>query len=59
MLPFQLLLPAAATGLRSDPKAQAEQVRSLDVTRLRSRIGRVPPDLMTGLDAALRVHLGL
>ncbi len=59
VLPFQLLLPAAATGLHHDSKAQAEQVRSVDVTRLRTRVGRVPADLMTSLDAALRVHLGL
>jgi mRNA interferase MazF len=29
--PFQTLLPAAATGLRVDSKAQAEQVRSVAV----------------------------
>lgn len=57
--PFQVLLPAVGTGLRSDSKAQAEQVRSVDVTRLGERIGRVPAPLMSELDEALRLHLAL
>jgi mRNA interferase MazF len=57
--PFQVLLPAAATGLRADSKAQAEQVRSVDVTRLGRRVGQVPPSLMHDLEQALRIHLGL
>ncbi len=56
---FQVLLPAAETGLRRDSKAQAEQVRSLDVERLGSVIGRMPADLMADVDEALRRHLAL
>src|SRR3954454_24947092 len=33
LYPFQVLLPASDTGLSADSKAQAEQVRSLDVGR--------------------------
>ena len=57
--PFQVLLPARQTGLPRDSKAQAEQVRTVDVRRLRQRIGTVKPDTLSELDAALRVHLGL
>ena len=57
--PFQLLLPAAATGLRHDSKAQAEQVRSVAVQRLGPRIGSVPPAIMEKLDEALHLHLAL
>jgi len=57
--PFQVLLPASATGLATDSKAQAEQVRSVDVERVQRRVGTVPPDLMNQLDEALRVHLAL
>ena len=57
--PFQVLLPADGTGLRTDSKAQAEQIRSVDVTRLGSRVGRVPASLMHQLDEALRLHLAL
>ena len=57
--PFQVLLPADATGLRTDSKAQAEQIRSVDVTRVGSRVGRVPAPLLHQLDEALRLHLAL
>jgi mRNA interferase MazF len=57
--PFQVLLPADSTGLLVDSKAQAEQVRSVDVARVRRRVGSVPGDLMRELDDALRLHLAL
>ena len=56
---FQALLPAERTGLRTDSKAQAEQVRSLSVERVGPVLGRVPPELMLDLDEALRTHLQL
>lgn len=56
---FQALLPAAATGLRYDSKAQAEQVRSIAVERLGAVLGRAPADIMGHLDDALRLHLQL
>lgn len=57
--PFQVLLPAGLTGLSVDSKAQAEQVRSVDVERVQRRLGAVPPELMNQLDDALRLHLAL
>ncbi len=57
--PFQVLLPAAATGLAHDSKAQAEQVRSVAVHRVGARRGAVPPTLVRALDQALRLHLAL
>ncbi len=57
--PFQVLLPAAATGLRNDSKAQAEQVRSVALDRIGGQVGRMPQDLLAELDAALRLHLSL
>jgi mRNA interferase MazF len=59
ILPFQTLLEASATGLPRSSKAQAEQVRSIDVQRLGPRIGQLPPAVIAELDAALRLHLGL
>lgn len=56
---FQALLPAATTGLRRDSKAQAEQVRSVACERIGPVLGRVPPDVMSALDEALRLHLEL
>ncbi len=59
VFPFQVLLPAAETGVPVDSKAQAEQVRSVSVERLGPVIGRLPTHLMTKLDDALRLHLQL
>jgi len=57
--PFQVLLKAIDTGLKSDSKAQAEQVRSVAVERIETRVAVVPPSVMAQLDEALRLHLSL
>lgn len=59
VFPFQTLLPARATGLRRDSKAQAEQVRSVAYERIGQSVGHVPAPVMTELDEALRLHLAL
>ena len=59
VFPFQVLLPAADTGLRVDSKAQAEQVRSVSVERVGPAIGRLGVELTAALDDALRLHLDL
>ena len=59
VFPFQVLLPAAQTGLSQDSKAQAEQVRALSVTRITGVSGWVPAELLGQLDEALRMHLAL
>jgi mRNA interferase MazF len=57
--PFQVLLPAATTGLAVDSKAQAEQVRSVSVDRVGPVIGVLNGHALTKLDGALRLHLAL
>ena len=59
VFPFQVRLPADRCGLRNDSKAQAEQVRSVDVRRVGDHLGSVPTTLMSELEDALRLHLGL
>ena len=59
VFPFQTLLPSASTGLRVDSKAQAEQVRSVAVERIGPVLGRLPAEVMSDLDEALRLHLAL
>src|SRR5437870_2745092 len=44
--PFQVLLPAEATGLEQDSKAQAEQIRSVAVERVGQQVGQVPATIM-------------
>jgi mRNA interferase MazF len=55
--PFQVLLDAATTGLDRDSKAQAEQVRSVDVGRVGARVAVLDRHLVAELDEALRLHL--
>ena len=58
--PFQVLLPAArVSGLRNDSKALAEQIRSVDYSRIGPSVGSLPRDLLDELDAAIRLHLAL
>ena len=57
--PFQVLLAATASGLSSNSKAQAEQVRSVATQRLLRRIGRITTGELVDLDNALRLHLAL
>lgn len=57
--PFQVLVPASATGLTRDSKAQAEQVRSVAVERIGPIVGILDPGLTEELDEALRLHLAL
>jgi mRNA interferase MazF len=57
--PFQVLLQATDTGLADDCKAQAEQVRSIDVQRIGRRVGSVPATVMGDVEEALCIHLAL
>jgi len=57
--PFQVLLPAAATGLARDSKAQAEQLRAVAIERVGRLVGALTTELSAALDEALRLHLAL
>lgn len=59
LFPFQVLLPAEETGIHTDSKAQAEQIRSVSIERVGPVIGRMPRHLLARLDDALRLHLHL
>ncbi|WP_435748909.1 type II toxin-antitoxin system PemK/MazF family toxin [Microbacterium sp. PMB16] len=59
VLPFHVLLPATATGLDRDSKAQGEQVRTIATGRIVRPIGWVPAELMAAIGDALRLHLSL
>jgi mRNA interferase MazF len=57
--PFQVFMTTADSGLDRDSKAQAEQIRAIDVVRVGDRIGVVAGQTMMELDEAIRIHLGL
>lgn len=56
--PAEVLLPAA-TGLKRDSKAQADQIRTLTARRLRRNVGALPAPLLADVERAIRVHLEL
>jgi mRNA interferase MazF len=53
------LRPTRLNGLRAASKAQVEQIRSIDVNRLRTSLGRLGPNDLDAIDEALRYHLAL
>ncbi|WP_158373342.1 type II toxin-antitoxin system PemK/MazF family toxin [Cellulosimicrobium cellulans] len=60
VLAFQVLVPAERrNGLAADSKAQAEQIRAVDVSRFGQRLGSLTPEQVAALDEALLVHLAL
>lgn len=59
IFPFQVLLPAGTGGLRTDSKAQAEQVRAVSIDRVGELVGQAPASIMVSIDQALRLHLAL
>lgn len=60
VLPFQALVPAyPGNALVHDSKAQAEQVRSVDWSRLVAKLGTLHAEHLAAIDDALLVHLGL
>ena len=59
VFPFQVRLVKGTGGLAADSKAQAEQLRAVDVDRLGPVIGHLPRSAMAELDDALRLQLDL
>jgi mRNA interferase MazF len=58
--PFQALIPADAhTGLDTPSKAQCEQIRSVDFSRLVTPLGELGPEEMAAVDDAILIQFGL
>ncbi len=57
VFPFQVLIPAEASGLDQDGKALCEQIRTVARKRLVRQVGQLNEDAMADLRAALDRHL--
>ncbi len=57
VFPFQVRLPAGEGGLERAGKALCEQIRTVSRQRLKRRLGRLPPERMREIRAALDRHL--
>ncbi len=58
-LPTHITLPSGSVGLNRESVVLLEQIRTLDKTRLRERMGRLDETTMGAVDAALAVSFGL
>ena len=58
-LPTHILVGARSVGLNRDSIILLEQIRTLDKSRLKERMGRLDDATMSAVDAALAVSFGL
>lgn len=57
--PFEVLLPEGLGNLPKDSKVKADQIRTLDKTRLVKQIGKLGQREIGEIEKAIQVHLGL
>ena len=57
--PFEVFLPKGTGNLPKDSKVKADQIRTLDKSRIVAVIGRLLETEIQSIDKALRVHLAL
>jgi mRNA interferase MazF len=57
--PFEILLPAGTGNLPKDSKVKADQIRTLDKTRLLKRIGSLGDGEMRLAEKAMGIHLAM
>ena len=58
-LPTHVAVPATESGLSRDSVILAEQVRTIDKSRLRQRVARLEPRTMRRIEDAMAVSIGL
>ena len=58
-LPTHISLSAKSCGLSRDSVILLEQVRTIDKSRLRARMGRLDEPMMSQVDGAIAVSFGL
>jgi len=57
--PFEVFLSKGCGGLPKDSKVKADQIRTLDKTRLAKPLGKLDQKQMGEIDTAMKIHLGL
>jgi len=59
ILSFEVLIPIGVGGVQKDSKAKADQLRTIDKSRLVKRYGVLPDPYIAQLNKALKLHLAL
>ena len=57
--PFEAFLSKGSGNLRKDSKIKADQIRTLDKTRIIKLIGKLTKDEIDEIDKAIKIHLAL
>jgi len=57
--PFEVFLPRGVGSLPKDSKAKADQIRTLDKSRLLTLIGKLEREDIIQIERAMKIHLGL
>jgi len=57
--PFELLLPKGNANLPKESKVKADQIRTLDKSRLMKRFGRLTEEQISQINEAIKIHLAL
>ena len=57
--PFEVSIPGGIGGLTVNSRAKCNQIRTLDKSRLANMRGKLPPDYLTNVGQAIKVHLNL
>jgi len=57
--PFEVLLPKGSGSLPKDSKVEADQIRTLDKSRIISILGKLDESAVKSIDRALKIHLAL
>ena len=57
--PFEVFLPKGSGSLPKDSKIKADQIRTLDKTRIVSVLGKLGESEVKSVERALKIHLAL
>jgi mRNA interferase MazF len=57
--PFEVFLAKGSGNLPKDSKVKADQIRTIDKTRVLTQIGKLKANEVAEIETAIRIHLGL
>ena len=57
--PFEVFLPKGAGNLPKDSRVKADQIRTLDRSRLLTLVGKLKREVIIQIEKAMKIHLGL
>lgn len=55
--PFEVFVPKGIAELPKDSKIKANQIRSIDKSRIKKTLGTLPPMIMKDVGRAIKIHL--